>query len=97
LAASAIMMAEGQKSISAFETAAQADSYNMYRGGGTFGDVIWRRGQDPIRVSPEDTIMATKDPESLLGGGTRGGDTNIFYDVSSEGMKDYLDRRGHGR
>lgn len=48
--------------------------------GNTFGDVIWRPGQAPIAVDPNDTIVASK------GGIGAGGNYNITIDIHGANM-----------
>jgi len=92
---------------------AKAEAYDVFGGGGVpstspltqyssvspnlYGDVIWRPGQAPIAISPDDTIVASK------GGGMGGlhiGTINVYADSyeggqrAGQGLMNELLRRG---
>lgn len=61
---------------------------------GSEDDFVWRPGQGPVSINPNDTLVGFKgSPPNLGGGGSSGSTTNNFYGFTMNDLKRELDER----
>lgn len=66
---------------------------NSTSSGGKFNDFLWRPGQNPIRINPNDTLVGFKGAAPDLGGDKGINQTNNFYGFTMGDLKRELDSR----
>ena len=62
-------------------------------GGGSKDDFIWRPGQAPVSINPNDTLVGFKGESPGLGGGANITQENHFHGFTMEDLKRELDSR----